>query len=119
MVCAEEVRTMRTGRAEWSRRVRRWRRSRLTAREFAARAGLNAGTLVYWASRLKKEAATPTQTASSERAPIRLPLVELRATARADDFELELGAGRWLRIPAGFDAAGLERLLAVLDRPGR
>ncbi len=110
---------MRTGRAEWSDRVRRWRRSRLTAREFAARAGLNAGTLMYWASRLKREAATPTQAASSEPEPLRLPLVELRATVGADDFELELGAGRRLRIPAGFDAAALERLLGVLDRPGR
>lgn len=110
---------MRTGRAEWSKRVRRWRRSRLTAREFAAQAGLNAGTLMYWASRLKKEAATPTRAASSQREPLRLPLVELTATASAEYFELELGAGRRLRIPAGFDAAGLERLLVVLDRPGR
>jgi transposase len=99
--------------------VRRWRRSGLTAREFAARAGLNAGTLMYWASRLKKAATTPTRAASSEREPIRLPLVELTATVRAEYFELELSPGRRLRIPMGFDAAALERLLAVLDRPGR
>ena len=110
---------MRTGRAEWLKRVRRWRRSRLTAREFAARAGLNAGTLMYWASRLKKEAATPTRAAGRGREQIRLPLVELTATARAEYFELEHSAGRRLRIPMGFDAAALERLLAVLDRPGR
>jgi hypothetical protein len=42
--------------------------------------------------------------------------VELLGGAVADDrFELECGAGRRLRIPAGFDAAGLERLLAVLE----
>ena len=117
MVRAEEVLTMGTRRAEWSRRVRGWRRSGLTAREFAARAGLNAGTLMYWASRLKKETAAATGVASRAREPMRLPLIELTATASPEYFELEIGAGRRLRIPAAFDAAGLQRLLAVLERP--
>jgi hypothetical protein len=35
--------------------VRRWRRSGQTARQFAASAGINAGTLSYWAWRLRQE----------------------------------------------------------------
>ena len=111
---------MGTRREEWAKRVRRWRRSRLTAREFAARAGVNAGTLMYWASRLKKETAgTPRQVVSREREPVRLPLVELTTRARAEYFELDLGVGRRLRIPADFEAAALGRLLAVLGDASR
>jgi DNA-binding transcriptional regulator YiaG len=41
-------------RARWERLVGRWRRSGLTSREFAARVGVNRGTLTYWAWRLKR-----------------------------------------------------------------
>ena len=43
-----------------------------------------------------------------------MPLVELRGGVVDDRFELELGGGRRLRIPRGFDADALARLLAVL-----
>ena len=36
---------MGTRRAQWAKRVRQWRQSGLMAREFAERAGINAGTL--------------------------------------------------------------------------
>jgi hypothetical protein len=36
--------------------------------------------------------------------------------AGASMFELELVGGRMLRVPAGFDAPSLERLLEVLAR---
>lgn len=32
----------------WARRVRRWKKSGLTAKDFAAREGVNAKTLSYW-----------------------------------------------------------------------
>lgn len=32
----------------WVRRVRRWKKSGLTAKDFAAREGVNAKTLSYW-----------------------------------------------------------------------
>lgn len=39
----------------WQGRVASWRASGLTADEFAARHGVAAGTLRWWASRLKRE----------------------------------------------------------------
>jgi hypothetical protein len=43
--------------------------------------------------------------------------VEVHAAPHDARFELELGAGRRLRVPASFDAAELRRLLDVLEAP--
>jgi hypothetical protein len=47
-----------------------------------------------------------------------LPLVEVRPTVPVGGavFQLELGGGKRLHIPATFEAEPLERLLAVLAR---
>lgn len=42
-------------RAEWQKRVERWRDSGLSAKEFAAETGLKASTLSYWKWRLGAE----------------------------------------------------------------
>jgi hypothetical protein len=42
-------------------------------------------------------------------------LVEVQAAPRDGRFELELGAGRRLRVPVSFDVADLRRLLDVLE----
>lgn len=54
----------------------------------------------------------------AEGRPARAGFVEVRLDrgGAGDAFELALPAGRHLRIPAGFDAGDLERLLAVLGR---
>jgi DNA-binding CsgD family transcriptional regulator len=39
---------MRTARAEWAKRVERWKDSGLTAKEFAAELGINPRSLVFW-----------------------------------------------------------------------
>ena len=41
---------------EWRRRVERWKDSGLTAKEFAAETGINAGTLQFWQYKLKRGA---------------------------------------------------------------
>jgi hypothetical protein len=38
----------RASRDEWQKRVDRWKDSGLTAKEFAAETGINAGTLQFW-----------------------------------------------------------------------
>lgn len=43
-------------RSKWEAAVRRWRASGLTARQFAAREGLNPATLRWWSSRLSQPA---------------------------------------------------------------
>ena len=109
----------RTSRAEWQKRIERWNDSGLSAEQFAAELGINAGTLRHWKYFLGKQgrrsvsASAPMASASA--------LVEVRASGVATaavsplPFELELGADRKLRIPPQFDAVALERLLAVLE----
>jgi hypothetical protein len=114
----------------WAGLVRRWRRSGQTACEFAESVGVNAGTLSYWAWRLKREGKATDGAARSRRkrrrrqqsiAPMgERSFVELIVDRPEEGrFELELGDGRRLRIPAGFDGAALGRLLTVLGETHR
>ncbi len=42
----------RSSRAEWAKRVERWKDSGLTAKEFSSETGLNPSTLSYWSWKL-------------------------------------------------------------------
>jgi transposase len=106
-------------RAKWSQVVSRWRRSGLTAGEFAAKAGVNANTLSYWAWQLKRgregsqdKGKGPVKRRRDEGG---FPVVEVVADLRAARFELELVSGLRLRVPPDFDAGELARLLAVVE----
>jgi hypothetical protein len=109
-------------RDRWAGLVRRWRRSGQTARAFAQSAGINAGTLAYWAWRLKREP-TGRHGGKAKRRRRRsgaslqdTSFVELIVDRQEDArFLLELGDGRRLRIPAAFDADALKRLLTALQ----
>lgn len=109
----------RVDRDEWRRRVERWKDSGLTAKEFAAETGINAGTLQFWQYKLKG-GARPTKR-SRPRPPadtILSSLVEVRApvTTIADQrFEIELVNGRRVRVAAGFEPTALKTLLAMLE----
>jgi hypothetical protein len=93
--------------------VERWRDSGLSADQFAAELGINAGTLKFW----KYKLGLPVGEKRRKEKPKPLPLVELRTApvAQASAFELEVRAGRRVHVPAGFDADALKRLLAVLE----
>lgn len=111
---------MESRRGEWTQRVRKWRRSGLKAREFAASIGVKPSTLTYWAWRLGREAREhrARRPRRAARAAKPAKFVEVIAEAGALDerrFELTLGNGRRLGIPAGFDPAALERLLGVVE----
>jgi transposase len=113
---------MRTARAEWAKRVERWKDSGLTAKEFAAELGINSRSLVFWKWQLKRDGlGTPAiareqpPKVSRRRSTAKLPLVELRPSLMETRIELELGAERRLKIPAGFDVDTLRRLLSVLE----
>ncbi len=119
MLRSREAAEMQTRRTEWAERVSRWRRSGLTAKEFARSVGVNAGTLTYWAWRLGRERRRVGQVRQRSRAAVAMPAsawLEITTAGGADSrFELELNSGRRLRIPATFEVAALERLLAVLE----
>lgn len=109
----------RAGRDEWQKRVQRWKDSGLTAKEFAAETGINAGTLQFWRYKLKhlvRPVARTKRKASSDQ--ILASLVEVRAPAVAaidQRFEIELGNGRRVRVGVGFDTEVLRTLIAVLE----
>jgi len=92
-------------RKEWERRVRRWRRSGLTAAEFSSREGLVRGTLLWWSSKLQQDARAA-----------EVSFVEVTAAPEVSAIEVTLANGRVVRVPAGFDDSSLERVLAVAER---
>jgi transcriptional regulator with XRE-family HTH domain len=111
-----DERGKRTSRTEWQKRVARWRDSGLSADEFAAEIGVNAGTLRQWKYTLNRIAR-----GSARRKPAldAASFVEVQSAPAASEstFQLELGADRRLHIPSNFDAAALGRLLSLLERP--
>lgn len=104
----------------WAERVRRWGKSGLTAREFAAQLGVNASTLAFWKYKLGKEQ-------RGGRAPrsALLPVQFVEVTGAvpgghsgaATDERLEVvcTGGRVVRVPRSFDAETLRRLVTVLE----
>ncbi len=112
----------------WAKRVERWRDSGLTAKEFAAETGLNAGTLAYWRWRLGQGERRQVGGTSARPAKSAVTFVEvaaatppssgamLAAAAATDDavIEVVLGNGIRIRVPAAFDASALERVVAVV-----
>ena len=106
-----------TSREEWQKRVERWRDSGLTAEQFAGELGINAGTLKFWGYKLGKESREAAAPRTPRRRRAAVPsFVEVRAEPVVSTFEVELGNGRRLRVPAAFDASVLERLLPILER---
>ncbi len=94
---------------QWRELVAQWRSSGQTAREFAARRGVNASTLSHWAWRLGRETRSDAPLARVS------TMIEVHARPAADDrFEIELG-GRRVRVPPSFDVEALQRLLAALE----
>jgi len=99
----------------WSGLVAQWRSSGQTAREFAARHGVNPSTLSGWAWRFgrEKDGSSRGRSCPEDRPVPRM--IELRGYPVDDErFELVIG-GRRVRVPPSFDEDALRRLLAVLE----
>ena len=114
----------RESRETWSKRVERWKDSGLTAKEFAAELGVNAHSLTWWRWRLSstRTGATPTRVRKrrtpikvSSATPTPLTFVELSAAVAVEPLEVVLPSSLRIRVPSGFDAGALRRLLEVLD----
>lgn len=106
-------------REEWRRRVERWKDSGLTAKEFAAETGINAGTLQFWQYKLKRDVRpAPRKRRKPTPEAIVSSLVEVRGavpTMLDQRFEVELRNGRRLRVAAGFEPEALKALLAIVE----
>lgn len=102
----------RDAKAAWTKRVERWRASGLTAKEFAAETGLNAGTLTYWKWRLDRSPSGGQTRKKAEFVEVVSPVSP--APTPHDAFEVILGNGVEVRVPVRFDADALRRLVAAL-----
>ena len=105
-------------REAWAQRVERFRRSGLTIREFAAREQVHARTLAWY--RWKLGCKTERPRSGAVRPLVAKPTVEFvelvsSGSVQAEPFEVEMHGGWRLRVPAGFEAGALERLLGVLE----
>ncbi len=118
-------------RAEWSERVKRWKRSGLSAAEFGRREGLKAEQLYWWSWKLGASDPAPAPdeprflpvrvVGSLPAAPSR-PAAELVTTSSSGGaaavIEIALPNGRLVRVPPGFDPATLERVLSIAAEAG-
>jgi len=111
-------------REAWVKRIEQLKASGLTAKEFAAQAGVNLNTLQSWKWRLTADARRSLASGIPPGTPADFVEVlhpDIAARARVatqegvESFELLFGNGLRLRVPARFDAASLQRLLATLE----
>lgn len=82
-----------------------WKASRLSRREFAIARGVHVQTLSWWAWRWRARPAGPPGFVDV--------VVTDVVVARAPDFVVEVSGVR-VRVPAGFDAGELRRLVGAL-----
>lgn len=117
----------------WRRVLRQWQRSRQGVRGFCREHGLSEPSFYAWRRTIaerNRQAARRSQARRGQRpAPDSGPrhrapqdpgdgvpaFVPVTLTAPAAALEVVLGDGRVVRVPAGFDAATLRQLLAVLQ----
>jgi|SRR6516225_7219816 hypothetical protein len=98
--------------SKWSERVREWKSSGKTAKEFAVGREFKASTLVYWASCLRRQSATPQPTPR----PPRLRMARVVTAARPgpdDTIVVTVGAAR-VAVRAGFDGVLLRQVVDAL-----
>jgi len=98
---------MRRGtREQWAERVERWRASGETAKAFAARERVNAGTLAWWSSLLRRAAPSPAGF---------IEVASVAALAAPGYIELVLRDEVRIRVSGNFDPSLLRRVLAALE----
>jgi transposase len=106
----------------WRDHVAGWRSSDLSLRLYSEEHGLKAGTLGYWNSRLKVQAADAPASSTGPGASATFLAVHVADPAvsvpepRDERVELVLPGGYVVRIGRGFDAVTLDRLLDVVER---
>jgi len=108
----------RTSRAEWVKRVERWRESKLSAEAFAAQLGIKAARLRHWGWKLKQRRPEASQVASQPavRPPRASSFIELSAALPVDRSPIDIVTPRGyvLRVPPDVDQKLLERVLEVV-----
>lgn len=114
----------RASRAEWAKRVERWKASELTAKEFCAESGLNPSTLSYWSWKLRSTGEQPRHPKRGKRRARKKPVAEPKGefiavattavSTSASMLEVVLFGDVRVRVPAGFDEATLTSVVRAL-----
>jgi transposase-like protein len=108
----------------WRRLLRLWRRSGQTIRDFCAEHEVSEPSFFAWRRMIaerdqqRRRRDNPNSKASAEPLPKaneQPAFVPLRVVSTDMAFDVVLKGGRVVRVSAGFDAASLRRLLAVLE----
>ncbi len=102
----------------WEQRVERWRRSGLSAEEFATREGIKSRQLVWWRWKLGTSPGAPPAPASLRFLPVRVVDAPGRPSGSAVPLEIALPNGRVVRVAEGFDPATLARVLVIASSEG-
>jgi hypothetical protein len=103
----------------WRGVLQHWRRSGQTVRSYCREHVLSEPSFYMWRRTIEQRDRQAARSCRHRRAthhrdggPTFVPVTLL---APAPALEVVLGDGRTIRVPAGFDAATLQRLLAALD----
>jgi hypothetical protein len=117
----------RESREVWAKRVQRWGDSGLTAAQYEAETGISARRLTYWKWQLKAQAHRVGKAAAEAPEPAFVEVVAAAAVgkraatrqpaAKGEPLDVILGAKELrVRVPVGFDAASLLRLICALEK---
>src|SRR5579863_7668672 len=100
----------------WRGVLRRWQGSKLTVGQFCAGHGVSVASFYSWRriiAERDRQVRTPSDLGARDR-PVFVPL-SVTPALPSPTLEVVAGTGRIVRIPPGFDADTLRRLLAVLE----
>lgn len=121
--------TMATTKEVWTERLARWRESGLGIEEFATREGVKPASMKWWRWRLgggpqptkpvapKPRAKKPRFVEVAVESPRRRRTEPTLAQPLPTTFDIVLENGRIVRVPAGFSADELARVLDVAEQP--
>jgi hypothetical protein len=99
---------------KWSERVREWKASGRTAKEFADGSDFKPSTLVYWASCLRTGHGCGARATKKKREPhVRMVRVVPAAPRAEDAIVIAVGTAR-VAVRAGFDPVLLRQVVTAL-----
>jgi hypothetical protein len=115
----------RESRDVWTKRVERWRASGLTAEEYAREIGVKANTLRHWSwlvgQKRRARDRAPARRVAGRVQPAFVEVVTApaapAATASGELIEIVVRDAIRIRVPTGFDAEVLRRVIATLEAP--
>lgn len=98
-------------RSWWAAKIRAWNRSGLTAARFAAKHRLSENSLRWWKWKLGEGGVEELE----ERRPERFVEVDVGGGMGPAGLELTSPGGWTIRLPAGFEADELARVVSVME----